>query len=153
MSLKRKCKNQNTAILQHSPILEELKNVLSKKYACLSVNQTISQDHVPFLHIWKPIAKSEGVQGMPFLPCFHIIVTVTGADDDHVDNGGSQELNDCGSPLILFQLHSFHGKVIADESIALKECNQHTNYDLVNYSFLLLKFFHKYFLLHSVFHS
>lgn len=132
MSLKRKCKNQNTAILQHSTILEDIKNVLSKKYACLSVNQTISQDHVPFLHIWKPITKSEGVQGMPFLPCFHIIVTVTGAeDDDHVDNDGSQELNDCGNPLILFQLHSYHGKVIADESIALEECNQYTKYDLV----------------------
>ena len=121
-------KRQNSAILHHSAILEDIKDGLCKKYTTLNVNPSISQDHVPFLHIWKPIRKSEGVQGMPFLPCFHIIVTLTGDEDDKND---SVKANNSDDVLVLFQLHSFHGKVIADESIALKDCNQYANYDLV----------------------
>ena len=126
MSFKRKCKNPTTIIL------EDIKHILSKKYHCLSINQSITQDHVLFLHIWKPITQSEGVQGMPFLPCFHIIVTVTGVDDHLVEKDSSHAFNEHqDSPSILFQLHSFHGKVIADESIILEKCNQDTNFDLV----------------------
>ena len=131
MSLKRKCKSQNSISLQPSTILDDIKDILFKKYSCLSINKTISQDHVPFLHIWKPITKTEGVQGMPFLPCFHIIVTVTSQEESNQHDGCLQNLSENVSSLALFQLHSFHGKVIADESIAFENCNQDTNYDLI----------------------
>ena len=65
---------------------------------------------------------------MPFLPCFHIIVTVTDQEEDD-EQHNEQPQKDSSS--ILFQLHSFHGKVIADESIALNKCNSYTNYDLI----------------------
>ena len=85
--------------------LKAVKTMLSGKFSSLSIQQTISKDHVPFIHIWKPISQSNGVQGMPFLPCFHIIVTLTTFCDvpKAVTSRGG----------ILFQLHSFHGKVCA----------------------------------------
>ena len=132
MSYTGKCKNQsNSPTLHKSAILQVLKDVLLKKYSSLSVNQTLSKDHVQFLHIWKPIAETEGVQGMPFLPCFHVIVTVTEANDEY-DENGKQEANECRDTYILFQLHSFHGKVIADESIAFDKCDENANYNLIS---------------------
>ena len=128
MSNKRGFKSQNTIFMQHYNTLGDVKKILCKKYPALSINQTISQDNVPFLHIWKTIAKTEGVQGMPFLPCFHIIVTATSYGDDYEnDNDISNETDEVW---ILFQLHSFHGKVIADETISIDKCNEYTDYNL-----------------------
>ena len=84
--------------------LKAIKTTLSNKFSSLSIQQTISKDHVPFIHIWKPISQSNGVQGMPFLPCFHIIVTLTTFCDDPK----AVTSKEAG---VLFQLHSFHGKV------------------------------------------
>jgi len=127
MSFNRKYKSRNNIFQRYSSILENVKDVLSKKFECLSISQAVSQNDVPFLHVWKPITQTEGVQGMPFLPCFHIIVTVTGQDDEDVND--VTEAN-CDTN-VLFQLHSFHGKVIADESIVLEKCKKGANYDLV----------------------
>ena len=129
MSSNRKYRSQNNIFLRHTSILEEMKDVLCTKFGCLSFSQTVSQNDVPFLHIWKPISQTGGVQGMPFLPCFHMIVTVTENDDDHMLNNYLKP--DIDDRNILFQLHSFHGKVIADESIAFEECKNDTNFDLV----------------------
>ena len=85
--------------------LKAIKTTLSDRFSCLSIHQTISKDHVPFIHIWKPILQLHGVQGMPFLPCFHIIVTMTTFCD--VPKAVTSREG------ILFQLHSFHGKVCA----------------------------------------
>ena len=95
---------QNSRGVKHQMMkLKAIKTTLSNKFASLSIQQTISKDHVPFIHIWKPISQSNGVQGMPFLPCFHIIVTLTTFCDVPRDVTSKTG--------ILFQLHSFHGKV------------------------------------------
>ena len=129
MSFIRKCKSQNNIFLKHSSILEDVKDVLLMKFGCLNINQTVSQNDVPFLHVWKPITQTEGTQGMPFLPCFHIIVTVSGNDDNDMLHNQAKKSDDGID--VLFQLHSFHGKVIADESIAFEKYKSGEQYDLV----------------------
>ena len=129
MSFIRKCKSQNNIFLKHSSILEDVKDVLLMKFGCLNINQTVSQTDVPFLHVWKPITQTEGTQGMPFLPCFHIIVTVSGNDDNDMLHNQVKKSDDGID--VLFQLHSFHGKVIADESIVFEKYRSAENYDLV----------------------
>ena len=104
--------------------LDNIRLILSERFPSLSIQQAISQDYVPFLHIWKPISKSSGVQGMPFLPCFHIIVTLSVGDDN--ENNLSHE-----RVMVLFQLHSFHGKVLKENVIDLDKCNANTDYTLV----------------------
>ena len=104
--------------------LDNIRLILSERFPSLSIQQAISQDSVPFLHIWKPISKSSGVQGMPFLPCFHIIVTLSVGDDN--ENNLSHE-----RVMVLFQLHSFHGKVLKENVIDLDKCNANTDYTLV----------------------
>ena len=86
--------------------LESISVVLLKKFPSLNIDLTLSKDYVPFIHVWKPIKKENGVQGMPFLPCFHIIVTLNAQD-----YGNSSEIS---KEVVLFQLHSFHGKVSLD---------------------------------------
>ena len=129
MSFIRKCRSENNIFLKHSSILEDVKDVLLMKFGCLNINQTVSQNDVPFLHVWKPITQTEGTQGMPFLPCFHIIVTVSGSDDNDMLHNQAKKSDD--GIYVLFQLHSFHGKVIADESIAFEKYKSGENYDLV----------------------
>ena len=92
----------NLTLKQQFIKLQAITTVLSQKFTTLSIQQTLSKDDVPFIHIWKPISKYNGVQGMPFLPCFHIIVTLSTPYDD-TDRAIKEHL--------LFQLHSFHGKV------------------------------------------
>ena len=97
---------------QPSIKLKQLKIILAKKFDNLSIHQTISRHGVPFLHVWKPISRSEGVQGMEFLPCFHIIITLMNGNDDSQSEASSlTRMNES----YLFQLHSFHGKVLAEE--------------------------------------
>ena len=116
----------NAKLLELSTKLQHLKNNLSERFGSLSIQESISQDGVPFLHIWKPIRKASGVQGMPFLPCFHIIVTLTsnGRLDDTTDLSTNEKA--------LFQLHSYHGKVLADESISLSACDKNADYNLIS---------------------
>ena len=112
-------------ILEISNKLQQLKFNLCERFSSLSIQESISQDGVPFLHIWKPIHKSSGVQGMPFLPCFHIIVTLTcGSRIDELDSSVYEKA--------LFQLHSYHGKVLADESISLNLCDKNADYNLIS---------------------
>ena len=113
-------------ILELSSKLQQLKVNLAERFTTLSIQESISQDGVPFLHIWKPIHKSSGVQGMPFLPCFHIIVTVTCGSRLDDETGPST------NEKALFQLHSYHGKVLADESIPLTACNRNADYNLIS---------------------
>ena len=87
---------------QQSSKLQVISNVLIKSFPSLSIHLTVSKDCIPFIHVWKPIKKGNGNQGMPFLPCFHIIVTLTSPCED--SNAISREH-------ALFQLHSFHGMV------------------------------------------
>ena len=115
-------------ILELSNKLQKLKFNLSERFASLSIQESISQDGVPFLHIWKPIHKSSGVQGMPFLPCFHIIVTITSSGIRVDETNGSNSTNEKA----LFQLHSYHGKVLADESISLNACDRNADYNLIS---------------------
>ena len=103
----------DTPDLQESNILELIKESVMEKYASLSVHHALSPDGVPFIHIWKPISKLAGFQGMPFLPCFHIIGTVVVSEPE---KECTNEPGDC-SKTVLFQLHSFHGKVLADEYV------------------------------------
>ena len=113
-------------ILELSSKLQHLKFNLTERFLSLSIQESISQDGVPFLHIWKPIHKTSGVQGMPFLPCFHIIVTLTcGSRLDEPDSSSTNEK-------ALFQLHSYHGKVLADESISLSACGKNADYNLIS---------------------
>ena len=115
----------STKILELSSKLQHLKFNLCERFTSLSIQESISQDGVPFLHIWKPIHKSSGVQGMPFLPCFHIIVTLTcGSRIDEIDSSTYEKA--------LFQLHSYHGKVLADESISLNSCDKNADYNLIS---------------------
>ena len=129
MSFIKKCKSQNDIFLKHSSILEDVKDVLLMKFGCLNIYQTVSQNDVPFLHVWKPITQTEGTQGMPFLPCFHIIVTISGNDDYDMLHNQTKKSDDGID--VLFQLHSFHGKVIADESISFEKHKSGEQYDLV----------------------
>ena len=108
--------------------LESIKRILCNKFSSLSIQAAVSQDSVPFLHLWKPISKSSGVQGMPFLPCFHIIVTLSVVDNNEdVENQEERQ----GSIQVLFQLHSFHGKVLKEDIIDLECCNDNTEFNLV----------------------
>ena len=119
----------NVKSLEYSGKLQRLKFNLSERFPTLSIQESISQDGVPFLHIWKPIHKSSGVQGMPFLPCFHIIVTLTSSgsklEDPDISSISTNEK-------ALFQLHSYHGKVLADESIPLSLCEKNAEYNLIS---------------------
>ena len=121
--------NSGHTVIQPSTKLKHLKIILAKKFNSISIHQTISRYGVPFLHIWKPICRSEGVQGMEFLPCFHIIVTVTnehaGIQVTPKDSGGRNNT-------VLFQLHSFHGKVLAEEFHRSNKCDNSTYFDLVS---------------------
>ena len=111
--------------------LERIKECLWEQFPSLSIQQTLSQSSVPFLHVWKPISESSGVQGMPFLPCFHIIVTMT-CDCGHSFLKKDSTLDHEHGSIALFQLHSFHGKVLQDELIPLKDCSgKRTEYKLV----------------------
>ena len=114
-------------IAQPSVKLKHLKITLAKKFTGISVHQTISRYGVPFLHIWKPISRSEGVQGMEFLPCFHIIATIT-----NEQNAGIQSAPKNKGDSVLFQLHSFHGKVLAEELHFTDQCDNSTYYDLIS---------------------
>ena len=116
--------SNNLGRSQPSTKLKSLKIILAKKFSCLSIHQTISRYGVPFLHIWKPISRSEGVQGMEFLPCFHLIVTIT--------NEHANIQIDHNNDSVLFQLHSFHGKVLAEELQVFEQCNNSTFYDLIS---------------------
>ena len=113
---------------EHLEQLERIKRILYKKFSSLSIQVAVSQDSVPFLHLWKPISKSSGVQGMPFLPCFHIIVTLS--MHDNAGDAGNQEKRQ-GSIQVLFQLHSFHGKVLKEDIVDLEYCNDNTDFNLV----------------------
>ena len=66
---------------------------------------------------------------MPFLPCFHIIVTLTSSgsklEDPDISSISTNEK-------ALFQLHSYHGKVLADESIPLSLCEKSADYNLIS---------------------
>ena len=115
-------------ILQPSIKLKQLKIILSKKFDSLSIHQTTSRYGVPFLHVWKPICRSEGVQGMEFLPCFHIIVTLMNRHNTTLSEGNSITRMDDS---YLFQLHSFHGKVLAEELHFFNKCDNSTQFDLV----------------------
>ena len=111
--------------------LERIKEHLWKQFPSISIQQTLSQNGVPFLHIWKPISESSGVQGMPFLPCFHIITTMTCNCGHTFLTKGTTSDHDHGN-IALFQLHSFHGKVLQDELINIKDFNyKNTEYKLV----------------------
>ena len=116
-------------ILQPSIKLKQLKIILAKKFECLSIYQTISRYSVPFLHIWKPISKSEGVQGMDFLPCFHIIVTLV---NEHASMQAEVSSRTETNESYLFQLHSFHGKVLAEELHYSNKCGSSTYFNLVS---------------------
>ena len=87
--------------------LESISVVLLKQFPALNIDLTLSNDYVPFIHVWKPIQREHGVQGMPFLPCFHIIVTLN----------TQQSSSEMSKDLVLFQLHSFHGKVSLDRNM------------------------------------
>ena len=113
---------------EHLEHLGSIKRILCKKFSSLSIEIAISQDSVPFLHLWKPISKSSGVQGMPFLPCFHIIVTLSVLDKTK-DDGSQAEAQ--RNIQVLFQLHSFHGKVLKEDIIDLEVCNDTTEFKLV----------------------
>ena len=99
--------------------LESVKNVVMKKHPSLNIHQAFSPNDVPFIHIWKPISKLEGFQGMPFLPCFHIIGTIVCTE---TETDGLTASTECDK-MILFQLHSFHGKVLADEYVKVPPTN------------------------------
>ena len=114
-------------VSQPSVKLKHLKITLARKFTSISIHQTISRYGVPFLHIWKPISRYEGVQGMEFLPCFHIIVTIT---NEYAGIQQSGQDNDKDS--VLFQLHSFHGKVLAEELHFIDQCDNSNNYDLIS---------------------
>ena len=104
----------------HLEKLEKLRLILCDRFPSLSIQLTISQDSVPFLHIWKPISKSRGVQGMPFLPCFHIIVTLSVAEVEEQQHlPQSLDTIQDKNILALFQLHSFHGKVLKEDVIRI----------------------------------
>ena len=112
--------------------LERMKEYLWEKFPSLSIQQTLSQSSVPFLHVWKPISESSGVQGMPFLPCFHIIVTMTCNCGHSSFKKDAATLDHEHASIALFQLHSFHGKVLQDELIHLQDCcDKKTEYKLV----------------------
>ena len=115
-------------IRQNVERLEIIKSILVKKFASLSIESSISQDLVPFLHIWKPISKSSGVQGMPFLPCFHIIATLNMQDDSY---GELKDAHRIGKDKVLFQLHSFHGKVLKEDVVDFESSSEATNFMLV----------------------
>ena len=83
--------------------LQEICNKLTVTFPSLSIHLTASKDFVPFIHVWKPIKKGNENQGMPFLPCFHIIVTL------HTLPRVGSTTN--AQNHALFQLNSFHGKV------------------------------------------
>ena len=128
----------NTLVLQENLVahirknverLEMIKSILVKKYTSLSIESSISQDLVPFLHIWKPISKSSGVQGMPFLPCFHIIVTLNVQDDSYAN---LKDMHQIEKEKLLFQLHSFHGKLLKEDIVDFKSCNETTTFKLVD---------------------
>ena len=103
-------------VSSHSSILETIKSKINEKFSSLSIHQALSPDGVPFIHIWKPISKLAGFQGMPFLPCFHIIGTVVSESSKESISSASEEYH----KTVLFQLHSLHGKVLADESITIQ---------------------------------
>ena len=86
--------------------LESFSVMLLNQFPSLNIDLTLSKDYVPFIHIWKPIKRGNGVQGMPFLPCFHIIVTL--------NSQPYRNPSEISKDLVLFQLHSFHGKVSLD---------------------------------------
>ena len=121
---KSNLQSQSTAIK-----LKYFKILLTKTFDCVSIHETISRHGVPFLHVWKPISRLEGVQGMDFLPCFHIIVTIAKNEERSCKNALSNDQMKGES--VLFQLYSFHGKVLAEEVHLLSQCNTSTTYDLM----------------------
>ena len=112
---------------KQSDILGLIKNKILQQHPTLSVHQAVSPEHVPFIHIWKPISKLEGFQGMPFLPCFHIIGTILYSNPE---TKNKNKTSDC-SKTVLFQLHSFNGKVVADEYVTLQEPHYLQKFELV----------------------
>jgi hypothetical protein len=112
---------------EQSDVLGLIKNEISQKHPTLNVHQALSSEHVPFIHIWKPISKLEGFQGMPFLPCFHIIGTILYTNPE-MEN--KKKTSDC-IKRVLLQLHSFNGKVIADEYVTLQEPHFLQEFELV----------------------
>ena len=121
---KSNLQSQSTAIK-----LKYFKILLTKTFDCVSIHETISRHGVPFLHVWKPISRLEGVQGMDFLPCFHIIVTIVKNEERSCKNALSND--QIKGESVLFQLYSFHGKVLAEEVHLLSQCNTSTTYDLM----------------------
>ena len=121
---KSNLQSQSTAIK-----LKYFKILLAKTFDCVSIHETISRHGVPFLHVWKPISRLEGVQGMDFLPCFHIIVTIVTNEERSCKKAlSTDQIKD---ESVLFQLYSFHGKVLAEEVHLLSQCNTSTTYDLM----------------------
>ena len=121
---KSNLQSQSTAIK-----LKYFKILLTKTFDCVSIHETISRHGVPFLHVWKPISRLEGVQGMDFLPCFHIIVTIVKNEERSCKKALSND--QIKGESVLFQLYSFHGKVLAEEVHLLSQCNTSTTYDLM----------------------
>jgi len=101
--------NENERCLQ---ALGHAREILVEQFPKLLIAKNLSpRDFQPFLHIWKPICLPAPSQGLPFLPCFHVIATANFNEEEKDFN-------------IVFNLHSFHGKLLVSDVIRLSKMEE-----------------------------
>ena len=95
------------------------KESIAGKYTNLTVYinaRPIANPGQPYLHIWRP----QGTEpALKFLPCFHVIVTVAYP----AASGGEEEEEDQdqATKLVIFQMLTFHGKLLRHQVVQLAE--------------------------------
>jgi len=95
-----------------SNALGQAREYLIRQFPKLFIAKNLSPlDFRPFLHIWKPVCLPAPSQGLPFLPCFHVIATAAFNDAD-------KDFNIC------FSLYSFHGKLLVSDVIRLSKMDE-----------------------------
>lgn len=104
--------SQRPVIAQQSEALAQLKRALNQLYPNVVVangftyNDVTSStnDVTPFLDIWRPVSRTCPSQGLKFLPCFHVLVTISDEPGTgfHTQIGGKFK----------FSLVTFNGTVV-----------------------------------------